>query len=145
MIPLIENLINKKKRKVEIDILVKELGSKNTADEKKKEFAKNQHQKLNSKFSSLIKLRIYVSNLISEIDLHDRTVITNFSILESGVGFSIVNKKISNSQILSASIFEKYTYDRLRRLKKLQQNYINKLNSDSFDSTKFYKYPWCLY
>jgi hypothetical protein len=141
LIPLIENLINKKKRKVEIDILVKELGSKNTADEKKKEFAKNQHQKLNSKFSSLIKLRIYVSNLISEIDLHDRTVITNFSILESGVGFSIVNKKISNSQILSASIFEKYTYDRLRRLKKLQQNYINKLNSDSFDSTKFYKYP----
>ena len=104
-------------------------------------FQTMQHQKLNYKFSRLIKLKIYLSNLLSEIDLHDRTVCTNFSILECGVGFSVVNRKISNSQMLSASIFEKYTYDRLRRLKSYQQKYIDKLNSNGFQSTKFYKFP----
>lgn len=141
LFPLIEVLINQKKDKVAIDILVKEVGFKTATEEKKKEFAKKQYQKLNSKFTSLIKLKIYLSNLLNEIDLHDRTVFTNFSILESGVGFSVINKKISNSQMLSTSIFEKYTYDRLKRLKSYQQKYIDKLNSNGFQSTKFYKYP----
>ena len=97
---------------------------------------------LNSIFSNLqIRFSIYVSNLISNIDLHDRTVLTNFTILDSGVGFSLVGRKVSNSQLVSESIFEKYTYDRLKRLKKVQQKYIEKLNSDTFQSIKFYKLP----
>lgn len=141
LVPLIEVFIKQKKNKIAVDILVKEVGFKSATEENKKEFAKKQHQKLNSKFTSLIRLKIYLSNLLSEIDLHDRTALTNFSILESGVGFSVVNKKISNSQMISTSIFEKYTYDRLRRLKSYQQKYLDKLNSDRFQSTKFYKYP----
>ena len=141
LIPLIASFVNLEKEKITIDLLVKEIGFKTATEEKKKEFAKKQHGKLNSKFSKLINLKIYLSNLISDIDLHDRTVVTNFSILDSGVGFSIVNKKISNSQMTSSSIFEKYTYDRLRRLKPYHQKYINKLNSNSFQSLKFYKFP----
>ena len=141
LIPLIASFVNLGKEKITIDLLVKEIGFKMATEEKKKEFAKKQHGKLNSKFSKLINLKIYLSNLISDIDLHDRTVVTNFSILDSGVGFSIVNKKISNSQMISSSIFEKYTYDRLRRLKPYHQKYINKLNSNSFQSLKFYKFP----
>lgn len=141
LIPLIASFVNAEKEKIKIDILVKEVGFKTATEEKKKEFAEKQHRQLNSKFSGLMNLKIYLSNLISSIDLHDRTVITNFSILDSGVGFSIVGRKVSNSQMISESIFEKYTYDRLRRLKTYQQKYITKLNSDSFQSTKFYKYP----
>jgi hypothetical protein len=141
LIPLIASFVNLEKEKITIDLLVKEMGFKMATEEKKKEFAKKQHGKLNSKFSKLINLKIYLSNLISDIDLHDRTVVTNFSILDSGVGFSIVNKKISNSQMISSSIFEKYTYNRLRRLKPYHQKYINKLNSNSFQSLKFYKFP----
>ena len=141
LIPLIASFVNLEKEKITIDLLVKEIGFKTATEEKKKEFAKKQHGKLNSKFSKLINLKIYLSNLISDIDLHDRTVVTNFSILDSGVGFSIVNKKISNSQMISSSIFEKYTYDRLRRLKPYHQKYIKKLESDTFQSLKFYKFP----
>jgi hypothetical protein len=141
LIPLIASFVNLEKEKITIDLLVKEMGFKMATEEKKKEFAKKQHGKLNSKFSKLINLKIYLSNLISDIDLHDRTVVTNFSILDSGVGFSIVNKKISNSQMTSSSIFEKYTYDRLRRLKPYHQKYIKKLESDTFQSLKFYKFP----
>mgnify|MGYP003649549607 CR=1 FL=1 len=141
LIPLIASFVNTKKEKITIDLLIKEVGSKTVTEEKKKDFAAKQHQKLNSKFSKSINLNIYLSNLISNIDLHDRTVITNFSILDSGVGFSLVGRKVSNSQMVSESIFEKYTYDRLRGLKAAQQKYIDKLNGDSFDSVKFYKYP----
>jgi hypothetical protein len=141
LIPLIASFVNSEKEKITIDLLVKGIGFKTATEEKKKEFAKKQHGKLNSKFSKLINLKIYLSNLISDIDLHDRTVVTNFSILDSGVGFSVVGRKRSNSQMISESIFEKYTYDRLRGLRAYQQKYINKLESDTFQSTKFYKYP----
>ncbi|MGK0447355.1 MAG: hypothetical protein ACJA2M_001129 [Polaribacter sp.] len=141
LIPLIASFVNLEKEKITIDLLVKEIGFKTATEEKKKEFAKKQHGKLNSKFSKLINLKIYLLNLISDIDLHDRTVVTNFSILDSGVGFSVVGRKRSNSQMTSASIFEKYTYNRLRGLRAHQQKYINKLNSNSFQSLKFYKFP----
>ncbi|MGK0449145.1 MAG: hypothetical protein ACJA2M_002948 [Polaribacter sp.] len=142
LIPLINSFVHSKKGLISIDLLVKEIVAKNALEEKRKEFVKKQHSKLNSIFSDLqIRFTIYVSNLISDIDFHDRTVVTNFSILDSGVGFSLVNKKISNSQMISESIFEKYTYDRLRGLRAYQQKYINKLNSNSFQSLKFYKFP----
>ena len=142
LMPLIASFVHSEKEKISIDLLVKEVGFNTATEEKKKEFAEKQHRKLNSKFSKLINMKIYLSNLISEIDLHDRTVITNFSVLDSGVGFSLIGRKTSNSQMISESIFEKYTYDRLRRLRGLQQKYIDKLNSDTFQSLKFYKYPF---
>jgi len=142
LVPLIASFIKLGNEKITIDLLVKKVAFIDATEEKKKELAKKQHQKLNSKFSKLINLKIYLSNLISNIDLHDRTVITNFSILDSGIGFSVVGSKVSNSQLNSESIFEKYTYDRLRRLKSAQQKYIEKLNSHTFQSLKFYKYPF---
>jgi hypothetical protein len=47
----------------------------------------------------------------------------------------VIGRKQCNSQIISESIFSKYTYNRFRRLQDLQQKYIDKLNSDSFDAT----------
>lgn len=142
LIPLVQNFIGNKTCKLEIDILVKEIGTRINNEEKKKEYARKQHSKFNSVFSKLnVSFAIYLSNMLSEIDLHDRMVFTNFSILDSGVGFSIVNRKVSNSQLISESIFEKYTYDRLKRLLKIQSKYIDKLNGSSFQSSKFYKYP----
>jgi hypothetical protein len=142
LIPLIKNFIGNKTSKSKIDILIKEVGVRLNNEVLKKEYIKKYHSKLNSIFSKLnVSFAIYVSNMLSEIDLHDRTLITNFSTLDSGVGFSLVNSKISNSQLISESIFEKYTYDRLKRLTKIQSKYIDKLNGSSFQSSKFYKYP----
>jgi hypothetical protein len=41
---------------------------------------------------------------------------------------------MKGSQMISESIFEKYTYDRLRRIKAYQQKYIYKLNGASYQS-----------
>lgn len=73
------------------------------------------------------------------IDLHDRLILTNFSILESGKGFNLMPHRPSNSQIISETIFDKYTYKRLGNIKKLQKEYRNKLYK--VDTLEFKGYP----
>ena len=47
--------------------------------------------------------------------------------MDSGVGFNLMPMKKSDSQIISETIFEKYTYDRLKNLTKIQTAYLLKL------------------
>lgn len=73
------------------------------------------------------------------IDLHDRLILTNFSILESGKGFNLIPHRPSNSQIISETIFDKYTYKRLGNIKKLQEDYKKRLCKA--DTVEFKGYP----
>ena len=59
--------------------------------------------------------------------------------MECGKGFNIIPAKPSNSQIISRTIFEKYTYNRLNRIQKNQKKYIDKLVQ--LDTLKFKLYP----
>ena len=45
----------------------------------------------------------------------------------------------SNSQIISETIFEKYTYNRLNSILRLQNKYIEKLNK--LETLEFTQYP----
>jgi hypothetical protein len=89
-------------------------------------------KKLRQIYSSLgnYKVKIYVFNRISEIEnivLHDRILYSNYTITDSGKGFNLNSLKPVNSQILSASLFDKYTYKRFNNHLKELKTYIAKL------------------
>jgi len=93
-----------------------------------KEIDKNLGQ-LNSALNGY-NARVFVFNILPEfenIDLHDRLLYTNYTITDSGKGFNLNTSKPSNSQIVSASIFEKYTYKRFNSQIKELEKYIGKL------------------
>jgi len=129
-----------------LDILTKELKPDHPKDgEKRKAKAKERYNAINDKYNSKIKnIRIIMSEgLINEegFNFHDRIIQTNFSLMDCGKGFDDLKiNKISNSQIISETIFDKYTYDRLRRHKSYQTKYINGL-IDSKAGKNFKMFP----
>ena len=76
---------------------------------------------------------------LNPFDFHDRIIQTNYSLTECGKGFNLSHSKKSNSQIISESIFDKYTYNRLKNHRKMQADYFKKL--DSTETLKFKMYP----
>jgi hypothetical protein len=76
------------------------------------------------------KVKVFVFNILQEfenLDLHDRVLYTNYTMTDSGKGFNLNTSKPSNSQIVSASIFEKHTYKRFNSHIKELEKYIGKL------------------
>ncbi len=74
--------------------------------------------------------KIYVFNIektIEKFSLHDRYIYSNYTITESGIGFNISTKKPNNSQVLSTSIFENYTYKRINSHLNELKKYVQKL------------------
>lgn len=60
-------------------------------------------------------VKLFVFNRLKQIthlDFHDRIIYSNYTISESGIGFNLTHFKRANSQLISSSIFEKYTYKR---------------------------------
>ena len=76
------------------------------------------------------KVKIYVFNiekLLEKFTMHDRLLYSNYAITESGIGFNLSSKKPVNSQVISTSIFEVFTYKRfLNHIKELK-SYVQKL------------------
>lgn len=140
VIPLLKNLFLNSDHQYKVDFLFKEL--KNKIKDKQEAELSSINIHLQSFFSRYkIKFKYYKSDLTSAMDFHDRTILTNFSLIDSGVGFSLSHRKVSNSIINASSIFEKFTYDRMGRIKRIQDNYIEKLESENFQSLELYKYP----
>lgn len=140
IIPLLKNLLVNNYSDYRVDFLFKELFSYGKENQEKE--IQTVNRKLNSVFHNVnVKFRYYKSNLTNAIDFHDRTILSNFSLIDSGVGFSLSNRKVSNSIVSGSTIFEKFTYDRMNRIKMQQHKLIKKLNGDNFDSKDFYKYP----
>ena len=140
IIPILEALTFSKTGEINIDIFTKELNPISNTEEHKKEKAKKKYQLLNRFFSKQkLKFKIVMSDVENDNDFHDRVIQTNFSLLESGKGFNLSHAKKSNSQITSETIFEKYTYNRLKSHKRMQKAYRDKL--ERLDTMKFKIYP----
>ncbi len=71
---------------------------------------------------------------------HDRMILSNFQIVESGKGFNLIPHKESNSMITSSTIFDLFTYKRMKNLQRKHQKYYENLrNKDSPYSLNFYE------
>lgn len=141
IIKILKELIIENDRHIEVSFFTEDL--KPISHQKKhiQEKAKKAIRNLNSVFGNYKNsFEIINRALPLNIDLHDRNLATNFSLLDSGKGFNLFPYSISNSQLISETIFEKYTYKRLSNIFQLQKQYIDKLKKYG-DSTKFKKYP----
>jgi len=151
---LISILEGKQEVNIEIAILTDQI-IENTnykgADKSTKEFekVKERYSYLNSKFARYnVKFSILKNHErnITNFELHDRIVYTNYSILEIGKGFNLSknisnDKLLSNSQILCETIFDKYTYIRLKNHFKMLADYFVKLKKFEPSEKPFKYYP----
>ena len=71
------------------------------------------------------------------LNFHDRMIITNFQIVDSGMGFNLIPHKASNSQIVSETIFEIYSYKRIKNLVSTHDEYFKKITGDNFQTSEF--------
>lgn len=67
---------------------------------------------------------------------HDRLLYTNFYIIDCAIGFNFDTEKQSNSQIIIETIFEKYSYTRLKNHLKKMDDIIKLLKNE--DDKFFY-------
>jgi len=138
IIPILEKLLQD--RKVSVQVLTKDINPLSEKNEHKKEKAKKMHKKFNRVFANIdAKFSIIMNDIGTKFVMHDRNIMTNFSIIDSGMGFNLIPHKKSNSQIVSETIFDKYTYNRLNRLLDEQDKYIEDLKR--LETVKFKMYP----
>lgn len=154
LIPFLKSILEgKKETNIDIAILTdKVLLNENIPDKgiKEREEVKKRYKYLKSKFAqyslefSIVK--IHSIDKLSNFELHDRIVYSNYSILEIGKGFNlsknISNDKLqSNSQIICETIFYKYTYNRLKNHFRLLSDYFKELKDLKHAENPFKYYP----
>ena len=135
-------LENKRTQEIGLNIFTKDLNPKQPGtDEQIKAVAVLRYQKLNSGLANYKKkIRIINNDLQRDhYELHDRVLLTNFFSIDSGKGFNLIPGKQSNSQIVVETIFDKYTYKRLRNLKKIHNDYLKRFNHR--ETLKFTVHP----
>lgn len=142
LIPILNSFLSKERKNIKIDILTIDLKPLSSADKHKEEKAKERCETIIKKVSNVISNLTIIMNdpFVNKYDFHDRIIQTNFSLLECGKGFNLSRSKLSNSQIISETIFEYHTYKRLKNHKNMQSQYIDKLKGDGFSSNKFFIY-----
>jgi hypothetical protein len=141
LVLLLTEILVGKREKVEINIFTKDLNPISSQVNHIKEAAKKRYTKLNSKLANYPKnICIYNNSLQPNgIDLHDRVLISNYLSIDSGKGFNLVPHKKSNSQIIVESIFDKYTYKRIKNHLKIYDQYIKKL--ETLETSNFVRFP----
>ena len=141
IVPLLQKMVLNKDGEISINIFTKDLNPISDSAFHKEEKAKKRYEKLNSVFAaSKTKFTIILNDFpIIDYKLHDRYIATNFSLMDCGMGFNLMPNHTSDSQIISETIFEKYTYDRLKNLTKIQSAYLLKLKG--LETLKFKMYP----
>ena len=142
IIPILKKIIENKDSQVEVSFFTKDLNPISHQPKHIKEKAKKAIRDLNSVFANYkMKFKIFSTGFDSRfsIDFHDRNIATNFSLLDSGKGFNLLPYIESNSQIISETIFEKYTYKRLNNIFRLQKKYAEQLNE--LETLDFKQYP----
>lgn len=134
IIPLLKKLLNSKRtQNIKLKVFTKEFN----IDQKEYDYLiegtlQKRLEKLNSGLANF-KTSVKIINSISPqktIIFHDRVLFTDFFTIDSGVGFNLSNSRISNSQILVETIFNKYTYKRVSNLKRLCKRHENELKKE---------------
>lgn len=144
LIPLLNSMFNHKTSQVNT-ILYAKLNDANNSQpiDIIREKAKSVHRRLNSHFAEYkTSFKIISTNesLLYKIRFHDRIILTNFLKVECGAGFNLVpSSKGVNSEIRIDSIFTKRTYDRMKKLKKVYNDYKNWI--EKLESIHFKYYP----
>jgi len=85
-------------------------------------------------------IKLFVFNRLKQVtdfNFHDRILYSNYTISETGVGFNLSSGIKANSQIISTSIFEKYTYRRFCNHLTALSNYTLKLEKFNHLSKPF--------
>jgi len=146
ILPLIEKLAKKNKTNVDIYTNTAKLIDKkfNNNKNKIKETIKKKITFLNSRLANYsAKLKVISNGLNSSFDFHDRQIVTNYTIIDSGQGFNLFpwSKSKSTGQIISSSIFEKFTYDRLRGILEMTKLYKKKIKIEMPSEYQFKSYP----
>ena len=146
IIPIMQKMLTNKNIKYNVTVYTKDLGEDKNKEEylAKKEKAKKKIKILKSvTIDKNINFVIVSSNsnIISEIVLHDRNIQTNFCIMDSGEGFNLLPWKDSNSQIICETIFDKYTYDRMRRINSKIVKSCEKYRNVKKETIGFMRYP----
>lgn len=99
-----------------------------------KQLAESKLELLNKELSELNAKFFIVYNSVPPIkyQFHDRVIFSNYQTLDSGIGFGIFRngrRKKSNSQVISDTIFNLYTYKRIKNLKRAYKDYLDKISA----------------
>lgn len=142
LVPILKSLLNETSC-IKIDIFTKELNPISNLAKHKEEKARKRHKLITQEIpNAKNNISIIMSDFaINYFDFHDRIIQTNFSLIDCGKGFNLWDSKESNSQIISETIFSKYTYDRLKRHTIMQVKSIEKFSDPDFKSIDFYMFP----
>ncbi len=131
LIPILQNIMDKNyQTKTDVEIYTKDLNPPQlgTFEQIKSEVDKKL-RRLNSVFANYqLSIKI-ISNTLQKgkYDFHDRLIYLNYLIIDSPKGFNLMPYKKSNSQLTVETIFEKYTYNRLRNHKRMHDDYLKKI------------------
>lgn len=139
IIQLLKCFLRDRKEKIDIKVLSKVFNKDESDNEDEKRMnAKNRHGRLHSSLANYKKeIETINSNHCEAYDFHDRVISSNFFMIDSGKGFNLIPHTPSNSQIIVESIFNKYTYKRLKNHLKMQDEYLKYLRGlppDNFTS-----------
>jgi len=140
IIPLLKAIINETSLEIKASIFTSDLNPIRNEPEKIKEKARKACNKLNRVLSDYnIKYKVISSTGFGiNISLHDRIILTNFITIDCGKGFNIFPWMTNTSQIVVDSIFDKYTYNRLKNLKNCFQEYRTHLTGIETNNFKYY-------
>jgi len=141
LIVLLRTLLINKSGSTALDIFTKNLNPISDTKNHNKEAAKKRYNKLNRELANNKKsIKIINNNLQKgKFDLHDRVLISNFLSIDSGKGFNLFPYKKSNSQIIVETIFDKYTYKRIRNHINIYNAYLKKI--ENLQTIHFTVYP----
>ncbi len=143
IIPFLKIILKgKSEQEIKLDVYTKDFNPKQPRrDEQIKVAAKKRFGKLNRGLANFRKKSRLINNDLkpSSYDFHDRVVLSNFFSIDSGQGFNLIPHKKSNSQVIVETIFDKYTYKRIKNLMKMHNEYVEKL--ERLETVKFKMFP----
>lgn len=139
---LLKNAFDNYKRKAKLEIYTKDFNPQQPrGNQQIIDAAEQKMQKLKNIFKNYTSISFKIINNsvwnTSPLNFHDRVVFTNFQIIDCGIGFNLIPHKASNSQIVSETIFEIYSYRRLKNLTSAHNKYLNKITNDNFQTLEF--------
>lgn len=139
-----EILSNKTQNKVDVKIYTSDFGTKKEYDRKRVSSVVKKWEEMireNIKGKTAKFYIINSSDYLSPsrlLDFHDRLIIFNYQIIESGKGFNLFPYKKSNSQIISSTIFDLYTWKRIKNLSKYYNEYYEKIKD--YENPNYFLY-----
>lgn len=120
LIPLLKTLFNNSRSTI-VKILTSNFAVRIETPDNILENVMYIHSKLNRVFANKsVKFKVISTHKSSgyRFDFHDRIIISNFYKIESGKGFNLIPFKQSDSILSAETVFDKFTYNRMKNLRK---------------------------